>query len=80
LDFEKAFDLVEHSTILEMLHAKGFPPKWLRWIEELLSLPLPLFFLMALLEKILNVPEVLGRGIPSPLLSWQYSAPFPSKI
>jgi hypothetical protein len=24
---------------------------------------------MALLEKILNVPEVLGRGIPSPLFS-----------
>jgi hypothetical protein len=37
LDFEKAFDLVEHSTVLAMLHAKGFPPKWLRWIKDLLS-------------------------------------------
>jgi hypothetical protein len=37
LDFEKAFDLIEHSTVLEMLHAKGFPLKCLRWIEDLLS-------------------------------------------
>jgi hypothetical protein len=37
LDFEKAFDLVEHSLILEMLRAKGFPCKWLTWIEDLLS-------------------------------------------
>jgi hypothetical protein len=37
LDFEKAFDLIEHSTVLEMLHAKGFPLKWLRWIGDLLS-------------------------------------------
>jgi retron-type reverse transcriptase len=37
LDFEKAFDLIEHSAVLEMLHAKGSPQKWIRWIKELLS-------------------------------------------
>jgi hypothetical protein len=25
LDFEKAFDLIEHSAVLDMLLAKGFP-------------------------------------------------------
>jgi hypothetical protein len=37
LDFEKAFDLIEHSALLDMLHAKGFPQKWIMWINELLS-------------------------------------------
>jgi hypothetical protein len=37
LDFEKAFDLIEHSTVLAMLQAKGFPQKWIMWINELLS-------------------------------------------
>jgi hypothetical protein len=37
LDFEKAFDLIEHSAVLAMLQAKGFPQKWIMWINELLS-------------------------------------------
>lgn len=36
-DFEKAFDLIEHAMVLEMLNAKGFPPKWIKWIRDLLS-------------------------------------------
>jgi hypothetical protein len=37
LDFEKAFDLIEHFVVLAMLQAKGFPQKWIMWINELLS-------------------------------------------
>lgn len=37
VDFEKAFDLVEHEFVLAMLRAKGFPLKWVKWIEDLLS-------------------------------------------
>ncbi|WVZ64661.1 LOW QUALITY PROTEIN: hypothetical protein U9M48_014155 [Paspalum notatum var. saurae] len=37
LDFSKAFDTVEHSAILEMLLALGFPEKWSRWMHLILS-------------------------------------------
>jgi len=38
LDFEKAFDTVEHSTILLMLQHLGFPDRWISWIHCILSL------------------------------------------
>jgi hypothetical protein len=34
LDFEKAFDKIEHAVILEVLQHKGFPK---RWIQNILS-------------------------------------------
>jgi retron-type reverse transcriptase len=37
LDFEKAFDKLEHLVILEMLRDKGFSPRWIQWIESILS-------------------------------------------
>jgi hypothetical protein len=35
LDSEKAFDLIEHSVVFSMLRAKGFPDRWIKWVQDL---------------------------------------------
>jgi hypothetical protein len=37
LDFEKAFDTIEHPTILAMLQELGFPTKWINWTKLILQ-------------------------------------------
>jgi hypothetical protein len=37
LDFEKAFDKVEHEVILQVMRQKGYPDRWVQWIHEILN-------------------------------------------
>jgi len=69
LDFEKAFDMVEHSVILDMLRAKGFPPKWLKWISDILSSAISSVLLNGVAGKEFKCKRGVKQGDPlSPLL------------
>jgi hypothetical protein len=37
LDFEKAFDKIQHEVILQVMKHKGFSDKWISWIKAILS-------------------------------------------
>jgi hypothetical protein len=37
LNFEKAFDRIEHEVINKVMEHKGFPEKWITWIKGILS-------------------------------------------
>jgi hypothetical protein len=37
LDFEKAFDRIEHQTMLQIMEHKGFTTKWLQWMSLIFS-------------------------------------------
>jgi hypothetical protein len=37
LDFEKAFDKVEHQLMLEIMKEKEFPDQWLNWMQQIFN-------------------------------------------
>jgi hypothetical protein len=37
LDFEKAFDKVEHNAIVQIMEALGFGENWVRWVKDLFT-------------------------------------------
>jgi hypothetical protein len=69
LDFEKAFDLIEHAAISEMHRAKAFPSKWITWTEEILSSATSSVLLNGTTGKEFKCKRGVKQGDPlSPLL------------
>lgn len=69
LDFEKAFDKVEHHVILAMLKCKGFTHKWQQWISNILCSGTSSVLLNGVPGKRFHCKRGVWQGDPlSPLL------------
>ena len=69
LDFEKAFDKLEHQVIIQVKKHKGFPTKWIKWIENILGLGSSSIILNSIPRKTFKCKRGVRQGDPlSPLL------------
>lgn len=69
LDFEKAFDKIEHQAMLTLMKAKGFGPKWLSWMQSIFSSGTSAVLLNGVLGKTFHCRRGVRQGDPlSPLL------------
>jgi hypothetical protein len=69
LDFEKAFDTIEHQTIILMLSKLGFPDKWIGWMKSILKSGSSSILLNGTPGKIFKCRRGVRQGDPlSPLL------------
>jgi hypothetical protein len=69
LDFEKAFDTVEHSTIIQVMTHLGVPQRWILWVQSILSSSSSAVLLNGVPRKFFRCRRGVCQGDPlSPLL------------
>jgi hypothetical protein len=68
LDFEKAFDKIEHEVITLMMRQKGLPERWIDWISSILSSGTLVVLLNSVPSKVFHCQRGIRHGDPlSPL-------------
>jgi hypothetical protein len=63
LEFDKAFEKIEHQAIVTLLKARGIGDKWIAWIEQILSSKTCIVLLNGVIGKTTIVEEGSGKRI-----------------
>jgi hypothetical protein len=78
LDFEKAFDKVEHEFMLKIMEFKGFPAKWLQWMRLIFQSGTSTVLLNGVPGKVFHCRRGVKQGDPLSPLLFCLSCRFPS--
>ena len=68
LDFEKAFDKVEHHAMKSIMQHKGFGSKWLSWMDLIFSSSTSSILLNGVPGKVFHCKRGVRQGDPLSLL------------
>jgi hypothetical protein len=64
LDFEKAFDKVEHQLMIQIMQHKGLPDRWTNWMKMIFGSGTSAILLNGIPSKVFHCKRGVGQGEP----------------